>query len=87
MIITPRATSGGSGQTLTRTKATAGRSTTCDTAPTRKSRGCFATRAKSPKVSPSPSESMMNARAIGNTTSVTIPMPGSPSLTELNRSS
>ena len=87
MIMTPKASSGASGQMLTRPKATTGRSTTCATAPTRKSRGCFATRTKSPTVSPRPSASMMNASAIGSTMSVTIPMPASPSLMELNRGS
>ncbi len=74
MIITPSAISGGTGHTLTSAKATTGNNTICDRAPTMKSRGCVATRAKSSNVSPRPSANMMNASTIGRITSVTIPI-------------
>ena len=74
MIIRPNASSGAIGQTLARTKATAGSRTIWERAPTAKSRGRRTTRAKSSKVSPSPSASMMKASASGSTTSTRNPM-------------
>ena len=54
MIMTPSASSGGIGQTLTSRKATSGSRIICDAAPMRNSRGRVATRAKSSKVRPEP---------------------------------
>ena len=74
MIMTPSAISGGTGQIVTRMNATRGNRTTWETAPTRKSFGWRATRAKSLTASPSPSVNMMNASVSGRTTLTTIPM-------------
>ena len=77
IIMTPSASSGCNGHTLMSTKAMAGNKTICYKAPTKNSRGCVATRAKSLKVSPRPSANMINASTIGSTTLVTIPMEAS----------
>ena len=46
----------------------------CEKAPTKKSRGCFATLKKSFPVSPNPNANIMKAKAKGKKTSITIPI-------------
>jgi len=72
IIITPIASSGEIDHVLTRRNATIGRTTICETAPTKKSRGCFITLKKSAPVKPRPRANIIKAKAKGKITSVTI---------------
>ena len=72
IIITPIASSGAIGHIFTRMNAMTGSKIICETAPTKKSRGCFITLKKSPPVNPKPNTNIINARAKGKIMSVTI---------------
>ena len=72
IIITPIANSGAIGHIVTRINATIGSKIICEKAPTKKSRGCFATLKKSLPVSPKPNANIIKANAKGKKTSVTI---------------
>ena len=76
IIITPIASSGDIdhilNHTITRINAIIGSKIICEKAPTKKSRGCFATLKKSAPVKPKPSTNIIKARAKGKITSVTI---------------
>jgi hypothetical protein len=74
IILTPIANAGamGHGHIITSINAIIGSNIICENAPTKKSRGCFATLKKSPTVKPSPNTNIMKARAKGRITSVTI---------------
>ena len=74
IIITPIANSGAIGQIVTRINAIIGSKIICEKAPTKKSRGCFATLKKSFPVSPNPNANIMKANAKGKKTSITIPI-------------
>ena len=74
MIITPIANSGASGHNLTRKKAIIGNKIIWESAPTKKSRGCFKILEKSLPVKPIPKENIIKANAKGKKTSVTIPI-------------
>ena len=78
-IITPSASSGGSGNTIRRQKAITGSKTTCANAPIEKPIGVFATRAKSAIVRLMPSENIMKASDSGKKTSKSTPIDLSPS--------
>ena len=71
-IITPIAISGDNGQIYTSIKATIGKSINWDINPTKNSFGFKNILVKSEIDNPSPSENIINAKAIGKTTSVTI---------------
>ena len=72
MIITPIASSGEIGQSLTKINAMTGSKIIWLIAPTKKSFGCFKTLKKSAPVNPRPKANIINARAIGKNISVTI---------------
>ena len=74
IIITPIANSGAIGHIFTRINAIIGSKIICEKAPTKKSRGCFATLKKSFPVSPNPNTNIMKANAKGKKTSITIPI-------------
>ena len=74
IIITPTANSGDIGHNLTRIKAIIGKIIICEKAPTKKSRGCFATLRKSFPVNPKPKANIINANAKGKIISVIIPI-------------
>ena len=74
IIITPIANSGAIGHIFTRINAIIGSKIICEKAPTKKSRGCFATLKKSFPVSPNPNTNIMKAKAKGKKTSITIPI-------------
>ena len=74
IIITPIANSGDIGHNFTRMKAIIGRIIIWEKAPTKKSRGCFATLRKSSPVSPRPNANIIKARAKGKKMSIIIPI-------------
>ena len=74
IIITPIASSGAIGQIVTKMNPIIGSMIICENAPTKKSRGCFATLKKSFPVRPNPSENMIKAKAKGKITSTIIPI-------------
>ena len=74
IIITPTASSGDIGHSLTNMNAIIGSKIIWQTTPTKKSLGCFATLVKSSPVSPRPNENIIKAKANGKKISVIIPI-------------
>ena len=74
IIITPKASSGDIGHSLTNMKAIMGSKIIWQIKPIKKSFGCLATLVKSAPVSPRPNENIIKAKANGKKISVIIPM-------------